>query len=519
MLPALSQPNPIARQIREAAARGEPRVVIPPGEYRITPERADLHLLFENLSGLEIAAEGVTFVLTDPTLGGIRFLHCTGVHFHGATLRYETPPFTQGRVIAVDPEHHSYALEIDPGYPDTLDDPRHFPPQPTGYVFDPATRLLKRGIPDLHSTSVQRLAPGRFRISGANLTETGLEPGDLVAFRGLGDHNLTLVNSSQMRLENITIQSAGIFAFFEIDSDGDNRYSRLRVTRGPKPTGATEPPLLSSNADAFHSTNVRHGPWIEDSVFEFMGDDGIAIHGTFSRVIRAGGAELTVRGDRFRPGDLIRLFDSQGNPAGEAHVREKTPVIDPPGQQPDSQGSSVNLVLDREVVASPGSLATNPSAAGSGYILRNNTIRYHRARGMLLKADNGLVEGNQIVGSTIAGILLSPELKWNEAGYSHHVRITGNEVRETGGTGEPTGGILIGAFDAMPDLCGHRDLTIDRNQLIAILGAPMIVQSACQVSFEGNQILGADVDVEKKKAGSFRTGWKPGVDGKEQPGR
>ena len=512
--PALSQPNPIAQRIRDAAARGESRVVLPPGEYRITPEHTDLHLLFENLSSLEIAAEGVTLVLTDPSLGGIRFLHCTDVHFHGATIRYETLPFTQGRVTRIEsarhplepqpeqsPEQNSYDIEIDAGYPDALDDPLRFPPQPTGYVFDPATRLLKRGIPDLHSTNVERLAPGRFHLSGTNVTEAGLQVGDLVAFRGLGDHNLTLVDSSRMWLEDITIESAGIFAFFEIDSDGGNRYSRLRVTREPTPIGATEPPLLSSNADAFHSTNVRHGPIVEDSAFEFMGDDGIAVHGTFSQVIGAVGNRLTVSGDRFRPGDPIRLIDAHGTPAGEAIIQTRIPaseIPDPELSQATAHEHRITLELDRPLAAHPGDLAMNPAASGSGYILRNNTIRFHRARGMLLKADHGLVEGNEIVGSTIAGILLTPELQWNEAGFSRHVRITGNFVRETGGAGDPTGGILIGAFDLTgPETCGHRDLRIDHNQLIGIFGAAMLVQSACQVSVEANRIAA----LEQESAG------------------
>ena len=50
---------------------------------------------------------------------------------------------------------------------------------------------------------------------------------------------------------------------------------------------------------------------------------------------------------------------------------------------------------------------------------------------MLLKADNRLVQGNLVDGSTIAGIVVSPEVP-DEAGYSHHVRIIGNTLRNSG---------------------------------------------------------------------------------------
>jgi len=42
----------------------------------------------------------------------------------------------------------------------------------------------------------------------------------------------------------------------------------------------------------------------------------------------------------------------------------------------------------------------NPGHTGSGFELRNNTIMNNRGRGMLVKAGNGVVEGNTVIRPT-----------------------------------------------------------------------------------------------------------------------
>jgi hypothetical protein len=69
-------------------------------------------------------------------------------------------------------------------------------------------------------------------------------------------------------------------------------------------------------------------------------------------------------------------------------------------QTDTTTGPYFEITLDAPLAADFDYLASNPAATGSGYILRGNTIANHRARGMLLKADHGLVEGNTIDGSS-----------------------------------------------------------------------------------------------------------------------
>ncbi|CAF4736495.1 unnamed protein product, partial [Rotaria sp. Silwood2] len=73
------------------------------------------------------------------------------------------------------------------------------------------------------------------------------------------------------------------------EGKGNNRYERISARSGPKPIGATTEPLMSSNADGFHSASVRRGPTIFNSFFTRMADDGIDINGEYQLIRQVNG--------------------------------------------------------------------------------------------------------------------------------------------------------------------------------------------------------------------------------------
>jgi hypothetical protein len=88
-------PESLQQSILEAYRAGRRAITIRPGTYRISPSSAGPHLQFKAMSDFDINAAGVDLVFTDQTRGGIDFRDCHNVHFRGASLRYEVPPFTQ----------------------------------------------------------------------------------------------------------------------------------------------------------------------------------------------------------------------------------------------------------------------------------------------------------------------------------------------------------------------------------------------------------------------------------------
>lgn len=491
-----TKPDQFQAEITKAYKEGKKSVVIPAGIYRLSPTSANPHLQFTDMENIEIDARNVTFIFSGRGQGGIQFKNCRNVKFFGATLRKEVLPFTQGVVDTVAPDRRSFDFKVDKGYPTDFDDPRFFDTAAFGSLFDSKTRRWK---PAVSGIKTERLAADRFRLHQQGAFPPELSPvvGDLVVFRGRGDQTLIVNNCSKVEIRDVTINSSGGFAIFEFDGEGPNYYS-VTVKRGPRPDGAIVDPLLSSTADGFHSTRMRNGPVLENCHFEATHDDAIAIHGQYSSVLRANGVNLVISKNTFRPGDPLRLFDSHGNPAGEAVVKtvQSEPEFRPVQKslrvtkRDNSVGPYWQITLDRELTVKPDYIASNPNACGRGYIIRNSKIDSHHGRGMLLKADGGLVEGNTIDGSTISGIVITPEFWWNEACYSRNVIVRNNVIRNIGLPNQFWAAMIVGAIDKEPVAPGgHRNITIEGNTFDSLNGTNLFISSATGVRVRNNRFV------------------------------
>ena len=495
----------IQELISSAYRERKPNVLIPPGVYRLEKGHLDAaHLSLRNMHRFAVDAEGVTFVLTDIEQGGIEITNCTEVTISGATFQFETPPSSQAVIQETAADGRWARITVEDGYPANLDDNHYFPPHLEGYLFDPKTRVWKPRADDFHTLPPERLGARDFRLTWgrpALSPQFPIAKGDLIAFRGRPYHaNVTIRNCERIRLENITVHNSTAFGVLETDGDGNNLYTNLRVIPGGKPPGASTNPLLSSCADGLHSSNMRHGPTIQNCVFEGMGDDAIAIHGTFSTVLQAQGTSLVINKSSFRPGDPLLMFDKDGVPRGEAVVARVSPA---PGFTTsrhrtnktlgdNTLGPYTSITLDRPLAADFEYLCCTPAALGSGYVVRNNVIRNHRSRGLMLKAHDGLVEGNAIEGSTMAGIVLAPEIWWNEAGYSRNVTIRNNTITRVADYVWPSGAIRVMAINDVNNDCpvagqGHKNITIDNNTISHVNGSNILITSADTVSVTNNR--------------------------------
>ncbi len=517
----ISPENPESLQpgIMEAYEAGLKKVVVPSGVYRLPEPESGPYMIFNRMADFEIDARGVTLLRTDPTRGCIVFNNCHNVILRGATLLNETPPFTQGTIAAIDPNGEWYDVKIDKGWPANFDDPVTGVSRPRGTVFDPETRQFKTGTKDCFFDEVERMGPDRFRLYFA--ANQRLDPeihpavvGDWIAFRGRLETDIALNECSEMFMDGVKIQSGSGFCIHETGGEGGNRYT-YNVTYAPAPAGADKRPLMACNADAFHSRNMRKGPILENCLFEGMQDDGIPIHGSFALVAEENGNQLTVCGGKnLRIGDPVCFYDTNGSYAGEARItsiapkQEFTPKSPITNHRFKRNKDFIQVAIDKNLELGFQYLISNPAANGSGYIIRNNIIRNHRARGMLLKAENGIVEGNIIEGSTIGGIILSPEIWWNEAGFSRDIIIRNNIIRHTGystvgSSDHQSGALTISGGGGEPDQIvpvyqdpkvaglrpGHRNILIENNTIEDCDGVNMMIAVAENVLVKNNKFI------------------------------
>lgn len=492
--------------INTAYENGYRKVVIPAGKYHIEAKsNQSHHFNFANLSDFEIDATDVTFILRDPRKGAIRFNHSQDVTLKGLTIDYETLTTTQGEIVDIANDGSYVDLLIDEGYPENIDDPAYFFDNPIGYFFEKDTLMFKKGGPDFYSTGIERLEDRLFRIYWDGNANDHSKIGNLMAFRGVFSHTILIGHSGGMQLEDITILASAGFGIHEHDSPEQNKYTNIRLTPGPKPSGAARERILASSADGFHSTNARVGPWIERSLFEKMGDDGIAIHGVYSLVMESVGREVIISaswaGNPIQVNDSVRFYDDNMHLIGESYVVEVTNDIDYDPKDPpvryNFEGLTYHrLLLDQDIDGLGYKAFVNtPNANGSGYVIIENKIQNHRARGMLLKADRGLVEGNYLEGNTMYGILIEPESYWSEGDYSRDVIIRNNVFKHTGWN---NAALSISGYDGS---LGHHNITIDQNEFyLDKPGINVVMSEAHNVIFNDNQLTYENFPEEQQRA-------------------
>jgi hypothetical protein len=505
-----ADPGSIQRAIDAAAAKNLPKIVIPPGIYRLSADHgARAHLFFSQLKNFEIDATGVTFILTTPGKGGIRFEGCRDVTLRGATLIHDPIPFSQGKITAIAADNRTCDIQVDQGYPD---------PTGPGYGLKKTGLNLYRAanrqwLDDTYAGNggvPQRLGPHLFRLEVGRPFDPrlGWVVGAAVAWRGPGNPDIELRDCAGMKIIGETIKNGAGFCIFENGGDGGNYYS-YTVTYGPKPAGAIDEPLMASNADGFHSNGVRHGPTLENCHFEGMNDDGIPIHGQYGFVQETQGARITVevRNVSFcRPGDRLRFADNRGVVVGDALVVATEPA---PGYRPvhpapadlrlyqdPAKNSFVTFTLDRPIAAQFGWQVANTNANGDGFVIRNCTVRNNRARGMLIKASDGLIENCTVDGSSMGGIVLSPEMgTWSESDYSRNVVIRHNTIRHVDYAARgaaQVGALTVAAYEHqqfVPLPGGHRNITIEDNTFDGDDGINLLITSADGVVVRDNHFV------------------------------
>jgi hypothetical protein len=168
-------------------------------------------------------------------------------------------------------------------------------------------------------------------------------------------------------------------------------------------------------------------------------DDCIAIHGNLQTVIRAEGNKLIVEnGTKIHTGEDKFITDSGNLSAGFA-VNEPVRISSTDGffgqarciamRELETPDKYLELTLDKILPVPAGAKAGNPERCGKSYKIVGCTLGNTRSRGILVKADDGLIRGCVIDGCGMSAVSIGPEYFWNEANYSWNVTVADNHFR------------------------------------------------------------------------------------------
>ena len=435
----------------------------------------------------------------------------------GLALRWAQPPSNSAVVTAVDAARSQMTVAVEAGHP--VADWAAGTVQSCN-IFTPA-RLRRPLTQDVYLSAIAP-APGGgagFVLTVANSGQLArLQVGDLLGCRVPGGGMTFQMDDAQgCTVERVTLYGGGCFGFFETDGGG-NVWRDISITYPDAPPGASTRPLLSTSADGMHSVGTRVGPQIDGVLFEGMDDDGIAVHGTFELVTDATSMRVWITNHgQIAVGDRVALYDTTFAPVPAAlppafartvwtvsAIAAAAPGYTPPQnvsktmpsqKLPSASGYSVlTLAGDAPLPAGLGFdfVLVNTDAVGAGYSIRNAVIRNHRARGLLLKGSNGHVENVTITNSSLGGIIVTPELYWEEASFAANVTLVRNVITLTSSGAQSYGGIALGAVAPNGQLAtapGHAGIAILDNVLVDCGYAPIWLNAAGNVTLRGNRIV------------------------------
>ena len=453
-------PGALAGEVADAYKDGTSAITITPGVY-VLPSTGHSALEMHGWHDVVLRAYGVTLIITDLAWDHNVFdlRDCVNVTVQGPTLSQNKVTAYQGRVVAVGTADDGKAtcdFKPDTGYPVP---PAALKGAKGGFlggdvnVVDQKTRKLKLGCGDFYGVPGEDLGNGTFRVTFDRKT-LPFGVGDwLVGRYGDAPFKVYLGNCRDCTVQDVTLMRNG-FAPIREDGGGGNHYLHCRWALGPRPGTATEEPLVTNAADGMHMIGSFPGPDIEKCVFEgvFL-DDCIAIHGGFTAIKSVSGAMLTLGSDgELVVGQPARISNQKGF-FGEATVTALK----------DNGDKTWTVTLDRDLGVPAEAKVSNPRRNGAGYKIINFRLGGTRSRGILIKADNGVIQNNVVDGCGQAAISLGPEYYWNEADYVHNTLISGNTFRENGIAAYGGAAILIHGDGAI----GNANLTLRDNRFVS----------------------------------------------------
>lgn len=499
--------------VNAAVQNRQPVLKLPAGTF-VLPK-----LDVKGAQGLTIDGTGTTLVFSDHKANGIGVSQCKGITLRGLTVDYNPLPFTQGTVTAKAPDQSWIEFDVHDGYPDLASE--YLVPQ--CHIFH-ATRVeWKREAPDLYARKTLAVTPrhGRLEARAGTPYFASVELGDRVVLNKRSGNAIKFWDSEDITVEGVTILASPGCALICRYVKGTNRF-QYDIRRGPTPPGAIQPRLMSSDADGFNYAYSPKGPVLENCNFSFMGDDSVNLHGPTLLVVATPSPTEILAAHPYgpepvhkviQPGHTARLLRLPTYAvAGQVPIASCTcePQSTPPyleaigkfwPRNEPGRGCVYRFLLREPLAARVGDCLDVPEINAPDFVIRNNYFHDHRARGIILGASRGLVEGNAIERTKQIAIKIDPGyVYWREAGWVSDVMVRNNRIVDVAASPDNGGRnkFALGAISVAgqtedprnpePLFAGNAHIAIESNLVDGCSVAGIWVRCARDVTIRGNTL-------------------------------
>lgn len=504
----------MAEFISKAHREGQTKVTIPPGIYHSYSKRG-CHLKFKNLRNLEIYAKGVLLLCHSPSRA-LQFSQCNNVKLHGLVVDYSMDglPFTQGSVIALRGKHA--VVKLHKAYPRLGKELKTIRKVA---AYHSGSLLLKERVKTQYEAKFELIDQDTVEIK--NMV-SGVGVGDYITMvcRQELPHGLYVDEGDEMQFYNVTLHSAPMFAILDVGSKA-SVYKGVKISPGPIPDGGDILRLKSGAQDGIHVKRMKgsKGVRIENCLIDSHSDDGIAITTPYAMIIESKGDSAVVAfkngNSHLSVGDQLRYTRSKDMAVqGAFEVLDIERVSDQDDLkrlQQVKMSFPLSPFLRNQALKHPvfwrirlrgtGSLGAQDflclSSGNQGAVIKGNTIRNHRARAMMLKTGDCIIENNTVFHSQMSGVTFSVEKYWMEGDYGDNITIRGNRFIDCGYAWEnrnkATTGMInfvgMGDKEQFAPVGQYKNIVIEDNLIDGAYHLPFVITSSSGVSIQRNKII------------------------------
>ena len=474
----------VLQQIRDASAAGDAQVVIAPGDYLFHANYSWQSTL-NNLSNLEIIADGVTFWFEPPMVHGLLFNNCSDVTVRGLTIDFTIPCWSQALITGIDRQSNTVSATLMTGY-----EPRdQYGVAETSGEYRKMIFYNPDGgfINHQHTRGDWQLTGGGTSLTYTDISVSGipdaLEVGDYVVSPIQTGAALRSEYCARMRYEDVNIWSSPGQAVREWYGEGGHVYQRVRATRRPHTNR-----LQAFGADVFHLSSADLGPTLIGCESAYGGDDNINIHGRFGWIIEPGAtANLYYMAGTYVAGDTIEFRDSNSvELLGTAQVLSAVPNT-------TTNEADFLVELDQSLSLPVGSMVVMDGwSSARDFVIRDCWFHDNYQRTLINGTPGGLIE-NTTLQNVGEGIRIQFETwgPWYEGPFARNLTVRNNRFLNVDPEGftisvsmHPAGdGSDVRRFDARP----FTNLTFTGNYFSQTAsGAPVSIHNVDGLSIEGN---------------------------------
>lgn len=392
------------------------------GKYGLNPEPTIFKAYFPHVKGLDLrGASGVTIeakgarLLFDGWGEPVSLTGAKDIAIKGLVIDYKRRPWSGGKVTAVGKGW--FEAEFYKNSPVTAKEA-----VPRIQFWD---RNAHRIIGEAYPQRLQLVGEQKLRVFTSSLPKgvLGSEVGLMHSYHFRPA--ILIQDSDNVRIEGVTIHAQpgmGIVAH----RCNNVTFSGLRVAASPGT-------YFSTNTDATHLTSCTGLIKIENSIFEAHGDDAVNIHSYYWSAAKGQDnrymltipvnthAAVLVHPD---VGDRLEWVNARTlEPMGSVRVTSVRPDIAAMQAEIELEGD-VPAALDQVILADVTRL---PKVEIVG-----NAFLSHRARGVLIKTHNVLIQDNLFFANSGTGVHVAAEGGWREGVPSANVTIRNNRFIANG---------------------------------------------------------------------------------------